>query len=192
MTIRHQQSAGNLAAMMRHLVRATELERDIAGLTPLQWSALQYLALANGMSRTVSGFAGFNGTSKGTASQVIKSLVEKALVQREQRPNDARSATLELTEAGRRLVADGETNPLTAAIESLPYTDRQILEALLASLMSQLQPPQGRVQLGSCHDCRHLGEQAGMPHCCRTQTRLVEDEQYALCAAHSPRESQRG
>ena len=192
MEIRHPQSANNLAAMMRHLVRATELERDVAGLTPLQWSALHFLALANGMSRTVSGFAAYNATSKCTASQVIKNLVEKALVRREQSPSDARSATLVLTEDGQRLVDDGQANPLTAAIESLAGADRRQLETLMASLMAQLRPPQGRVQLGSCHDCRHLGEQDGIPHCCRTHTRLGEDEQYALCAAHAPRESQHG
>lgn len=185
----HGQPAGNLAAMMRHLVRATELDGDHQGLTPLQWSALQYLGLANAISRTVSGFAAYNATSKGTASQVIKSLVDKDLVRRVRRPRDARSAELVLTTGGQRLVEDGGSSHLATAIDALGDADRQHLETLMTTLMGQLRPPRGRVQLGSCHDCRHLDARDGRPLCCRTGSQLDDAELSALCAAHNPRES---
>lgn len=185
------QPAGNLAAMMRHLVRATELEGDHEGLTPLQWSALQYLGLANGISRTVSGFAAYNATSKGTASQVIKSLVDKDLVKRVRRPRDARSAELVLTAGGQRLVEEGGDSHLATAIGALSDADRQQLEAVMTRLMGQLRAPRGRVQLGSCHDCCHLDARKGSPLCCRTGSRLDEAELNSLCAAHTPRESRR-
>ncbi len=182
----NQQPANNLAAMMRHLVRATELESDHEGLTPLQWSALQYLGLANGISRTVSGFATYNATSKGTASQVIKALVDKDLVNRARRPSDARSAELTLTADGQRLVENGGINPLATAIETLSDADRQHLETVMVTLMDQLRPPRGRVRVGSCHDCRHLGVRGGVPLCCRTGSLMDEAELKALCAAHMP------
>ncbi len=188
----HEQPADNLAAMMRHLVRAAEPDGEHQGLTPLQWSALRYLALANDISRTVSGFAAYNATSKGTASQVIKTLVDKELVRRERSPHDARSAQLLLTPGGQRALESGGDNHLSAAIGALSDAERQRLEQLLAALMERLQPPQGRAQLGSCHDCCHLGEAGGTPLCCRTGRTLAATELQALCASHAPRERHDG
>lgn len=48
------------------------------GLTWAQWTALRYLARANSLSRTPSAFAAFHGTTRGTASQTIKSLIASA------------------------------------------------------------------------------------------------------------------
>ncbi len=185
MTIR-EQTADNLAAMVRHLVRATEPDGDQDGLTPLQWSALQYVGLANGMSRTVSGFATYNATSKGTASQVIKSLVDKRLVRRVPSRQDARSAELVLTSSGRKRLEAERRNTLATAIQALSDADRERFGTVIATLMNELRAPHGRVQLGSCHDCRHLDAGGNAPVCCRTGSRLEEPDLLALCAAHTP------
>ena len=48
----------------------------VADLTLAQWTALRYFSRVNRFSRTVSAFAEFHGTTRGTASQTIKSLVQ--------------------------------------------------------------------------------------------------------------------
>lgn len=188
MTTLSEQTADNLAAMVRHLVRATEPDGEQDGLTPLQWSALQYVGLANGISRTVSGFAAYNATSKGTASQVIKSLVDKGLVRRVRSKQDARSAQLVITASGRRHLEEQHGNTLATAIQALSAADRARFGTVIAALMNELRPPHGRVQLGSCHDCRHLDAGGNAPICCRTGSRMEEPDLMTLCAAHAPME----
>ncbi len=48
----------------------------VGDLTLAQWTALRYFSRVNRFSRTVSTFAEFHGTTRGTASQTIKSLVQ--------------------------------------------------------------------------------------------------------------------
>ncbi|MFB6261826.1 MAG: MarR family transcriptional regulator, partial [Thiohalorhabdaceae bacterium] len=77
---------------MRHLVALSggaswktnpRPEGASSGLTPAQWSALRFFASANRFSRTVSAFAAYNVTSRGTASQTIKALERHGYLRRE-------------------------------------------------------------------------------------------------------------
>jgi DNA-binding MarR family transcriptional regulator len=63
-----------IAELVFHLGRIATGEGLVEGLTAAQWAALRYFAQANRFSRTPSAFAAFHGTTRGTASQTIKSL----------------------------------------------------------------------------------------------------------------------
>ena len=69
-----------IADMILHLGRASQDYE--AGLSPAQWTALRYLARANRFSRTVSAFAEFHATTRGTASQTVKGLVARGFVKK--------------------------------------------------------------------------------------------------------------
>jgi hypothetical protein len=61
-----------LAAALKHSARVSAPEAGGDGLTANQWNALRYFAEANRFSRTVSAYAAYNATTRGTASQTIK------------------------------------------------------------------------------------------------------------------------
>ena len=76
-------------------------------LTPAQWSALSYFARANRFSRTPSAFAEFRGTTRGTASQTIKSLIAQGYLKQTRSEADRRSIRLDLTDNA----GSSSTNP---------------------------------------------------------------------------------
>jgi len=69
-------SARTVAELVVQLGCLTRGDGFVANLTFTQWTTLRYFSSANRFSRTVSAFAEFYGTTRGTASQTIKSLVQ--------------------------------------------------------------------------------------------------------------------
>jgi DNA-binding MarR family transcriptional regulator len=69
-------SARTVAELVVQLGCLSRGDGFVADLTLAQWTALRYFSRANRFSRTVSAFAEFHGTTRGTASQTIKSLVQ--------------------------------------------------------------------------------------------------------------------
>ena len=97
----NEHAIAELAAQLSRLVYG---DAFIDGLTPAQWTALRFFSRANRFSRTVSAFAEFHATTKGPASQTVKSLVIKELIKRTRSKSDGRSARLDLTANGRALL----------------------------------------------------------------------------------------
>ncbi|MEE8227707.1 MAG: MarR family winged helix-turn-helix transcriptional regulator, partial [Kiloniellales bacterium] len=69
-------SAQTVAELVVQLGCLARGDGFVANLTVAQWAALRYFSSVNRFSRTVSAFAEFHGTTRGTASQTIKSLVQ--------------------------------------------------------------------------------------------------------------------
>lgn len=116
------------------------------GLTWAQWTALRYLARANSLSCTPSLFAAFHGTTRGTASQTIKSLIAGGYVVRTRSTADGRSARLDLAP-----------------------TQRHEAGAALIRLIASLARRRDAPPFGSCGDCRDRGD----PHTTRTARRAA-------------------
>jgi DNA-binding MarR family transcriptional regulator len=70
------------------------------GLTPTQGQALAYLLQRAPAGARVSELATALGIAQATASVMLKTLVDKGLIERRPSPDDARAVTLTLTEAG--------------------------------------------------------------------------------------------
>lgn len=185
-----------LAALMRHLVALSEPEGARNGLTPAQWSALRFFARANRFSRTVSAFAAYNVTSRGTASQTVKALEGHGYLCRETVSADKRSAYIDLTDAGRAKLAEDPAEVLATAIAALPEEARQGLDASLDRLVAQVAGAAGKERFGTCPDCAYLEtcpheDGAGECYYCGlTGERVLPEELTALCAAfrHGPGE----
>lgn len=165
------------AELLVHIGRRAAAGGRLYGLTPVQWSALRYFAHANRFSRTPSAFASFQATTRGTASQTIRSLERGGYLQRQPGRGDGRSVRFEPTEAGHRLL---ERDPLAAvvhAIGDLPADARGTLQASLAPLVDALACSDAGPEFGTCHQCRHLarGDESGScPYFCRREEAALD------------------
>lgn len=178
-------SERTVAEMVIQLGRAGCCEGP-GGLTAAQWTALRYFARANRFSRTVSAFAGFHATTKGTASQTVKSLVGRQLLTRTPSERDGRSATLDLTSAGQALLAQDPFQTLVDAVARLPRQQRRDVAAGLAQVLENLARESGRRRFGACKDCFYFcgADAPGQPAvftCRLVQEPLDRNETAQIC-----------
>ena len=151
-------SATTAAEMMVHLGRLAHGEGFVCGLTVAQWTALRYFARANRFSRTVSAFANYHATTRGTASQTVKSLVSQGYLTRTRLESDGRSARFDLTEAGRVLYGNDPFEDLVRAIAELPQGLQSKLLAALEQVMGHMARERQKRPFGTCPFCGHLDE----------------------------------
>ena len=102
-----QREIGGRAAadLVLRLSRAALGEGFVEALTSAQWMALRYFSRANRFSRTVSAFAEFHATTRGTASQTVKGLIEQGYLARIPSETDGRSARVDLTDNAKAILA---------------------------------------------------------------------------------------
>ena len=146
-----------LAGLLMHLGRAAYTGDPRDDLSPAQRMCLRYFCRANRFSRTVSGFADFHATTRGTASLTVAGLVERGLLRRHPSRLDGRSRRLDLTERGRELVNDS-LSPLEEAVKQLPRTHRALLGATLDRLTRDLAKARGSATFGTCGQCVYFSE----------------------------------
>lgn len=161
------------------------------GLTPAQWTALRFFARANRFSRTVSAFAEFHATTRGTASQTVKSLVKNGYLTRRRSERDGRSVSFELTEASHALLSRDPFERLVAAAAELSNTSRRTTCRALDRMLRALAEEQGRNVFGMCRNCKYLRTgvccQSNLPEyqCEFVREPLTEAEIDQLCVNFS-------
>ncbi len=146
------------AELLIQIGRLAYAESSKAGLTPTQWMALRYFARANRFSRTVSGFADYHATTRGTVSQTVKTLTERGFLSRRRSETDGRSVRFDLTEQGREVIAADPLSRLIGLIDDLPPDVLQAFAAQMSGIASQLSGALGRPGFGACRRCRFLEE----------------------------------
>jgi DNA-binding MarR family transcriptional regulator len=149
-------SAQTLAALLAQLGRAAYNIGSSEELTPAQWMALRYFARANRFSRTVSAFADYHGTTRGTASQTVNRLVEQHYLTRKPSARDRRSARLELTKKGRGVLRDDPLEALVRAVRIIPNRTRADMTRRLGHVFECLAQERGERLFGVCPSCRYL------------------------------------
>lgn len=162
------------------------------GLSPAQWAALRYLSRANRFSRTVSAFADFHATTRGTASQTVQRLVDRGLVRKRRSAVDGRSFALELTGKGRAALAADPLNDLVDAFSGLSPSARGRFVRTLKDLVARVARARGGRLFGTCSACLHFYEGPDCPgdadECwCRLfdqPLRVAETDE--LCANYQP------
>jgi DNA-binding MarR family transcriptional regulator len=181
-----------VADLIAQLGRIAHGEGFVSGLTPAQWAALRYLSRANRFSRTVSAFAEYHATTRGTASQTIKSLVNQGYLTRTRSERDGRSARLDVTEKGKTALADDPVDILIDAAGTLSSTARMSLKSALERMVRHVAEVYGKCQFGICPSCLYLrgdGSCAeGKPpyECGFFNEPLVEAELDRLCVNFEP------
>jgi len=151
-------SARDVAELVVQLGRIAHGDGYTEGLTPAQWSALRYLSRANRFSRTVSAFAEFHATTRGTASQTVKGLVARGYLSRTRSRHDGRSARLEVTDNARAILARDPCEALVRAAGALPAGARGQLATGLERLLGHLVQGRRTRPFGVCTSCAHLEE----------------------------------
>ncbi len=181
-----------VADRIAQLGRIARGEGFIGGLTPAQWSALRYFSRANRFSRTVSAFAEFHATTRGTASQTVKSLVNQGYMTRTRSERDGRSTRLAMTHKGEAALADDPFEILAGAARALSPTARSNLESALERMVRHVAREYGRCLFGMCASCMHLrGDGACVAgrapyECGFLDEPLKNDELDQLCVNFAP------
>lgn len=177
------------AELIRHLGRCSGSGTDCPSLTAAQWAALRFFARANRLTRTPSAFASFHGSTRGTASQTIKSLVRLGYLDRQPDPSDRRRIIFELTDIGRQVVGKDPAATLERAIEALPSDEQAKLASTIQALVASVDTTAAHTRFGYCDGCRYGAPDpnaAGSAYCTLTGEPIQNRERWSLCCAFSP------
>ncbi len=176
-----------IAELVVHLGRACRSEDGHSDLTAAQWTCLRFFARANASTRTPSAFASFHATTRGTASQIIKSLEGCGLIARHRSESDGRSVRFDLTGSGRALLAADPLGDLNSLLGACDVAERQALLATLSRLASSLAVLKKARAFGTCQDCTHFTPANDSGFCACMAAKLGADEIGKLCGSyHSP------
>lgn len=181
-----------VAELIQQLGRCAYGDAFTEGLNPAQWSALRYFDRANRFSRTVSAFALYHGTTRGTASQTVKALLGKGYLRRRPVKSDHRSFRLELTAKARSFLARDPFHDLVSAAGTLSPDRRTTVVEGLQAILGCLVENRGGPLFGVCPSCTHLrGEGCCLdnsnPYECRLFGEpLTEEELPEICVNHQP------
>lgn len=163
------------------------------GLNPAQWEALRFLARANRFSNSPGALTRYLGATKGTISQTVKALERKQLIAKAERPGEKRSIVLELTEAGRAMMAKDPWAALATASAELGGKTRKRMDKGLAELLAgEIARHQGP-SFGMCMSCRFWreqgrGEDPHGPHLCMLfDVPISAAEATQICVSHETR-----
>lgn len=104
-------------------------------LYPAQWTALRYFAKAEDGRRTASELARFQGLATGPVSRTVRTLIAKKLVAKAKKQPSGRAEHLEITKAGRDLLARDPINKIIQAMEKLPPVERKALASALEQVI---------------------------------------------------------
>jgi DNA-binding MarR family transcriptional regulator len=170
-----------IAELLVYLGRAARGTDAGSDLTAAQWTAMRFFARANRLSRTPSAFASFNATTRGTASQIIKSLMQRGYLVRHQAVDDRRSVRLDLTHSGQAIMHFDPLNNLTQAIDQLEGNLRTALRQALPALAGELAKVRGTVAFGTCGDCRHFSCCDAVSYCACVDAELTPADLGCLC-----------
>jgi len=178
-------NATDVADLVLQLGRAAYADCASTGLTQAQWIAIRYFARSNRFSRTVSGFADFHATTRGTASQTIRSLVDKGYLVRRKSERDGRSVEFDLTPLGQRRLAEDPLEALTRATAALSETQQSRTANGLRAVLGELEHAGRRDRIGLCRLCGHLGTGGATGNRCRLMREELETgELEELCVRY--------
>ena len=186
-------SGSDLADLIVYLARLGQTPGNCAdrpgslpSLTAAQWTALRYFANANRFSRTPSGFSQYHATTRGTASQTVKSLVNLGLLSRRTHQSDGRSTVLDVTEAGHELLHHDPLKHLRHVLARLPHDKQKLLADALGQAIADLAQARDAPVFGTCSDCSHCETDDRAIYCHCTQSMLSQTEMHAICVDFHP------
>ena len=143
--------AVEITNLLLHLGRLLSEGSSNTGLSRNQWLALRFFAYANSCSRNVSCFSAHQSTSQGTASQIIKHLVEEGYVEQQPAPYDGRSSIFNLTDKGKDVIAHDPLETFFREVEAVEDADLQNLEHALRAFIKHFGKQSG--EAGVCANC---------------------------------------
>jgi DNA-binding MarR family transcriptional regulator len=131
-------SSRGLARLIEQVGKACYNLGYTPGLNPAQWAALRYFQETTTDQCTVTGFANFQGTTKGTASQTVAALVRKGYIKRVADKKDRRVHRLVFTPEGEAMIAQDPLQALADAADKLEEQDRWALKINMERVLREL------------------------------------------------------
>ena len=165
--------------LINRLARLDSAEGWGGDLNPTQRAMLGYLVQANRFSRSPSHVAEYLGTTRGTATQSLKSLLQKGYVTERRSESDKRVISYAPTQAGRD-VAHAPA-PLQTALSATGADERRALETALKTLLLALLAQNDGRAFGLCRDCIHHQDRDGGRRCALLNVALTRDEAEQIC-----------
>ncbi|MHA7777021.1 MarR family winged helix-turn-helix transcriptional regulator [Roseibium sp. M-1] len=169
--------------LIDRLTRLAAAEDWNGPLNPSQFAALSYLARANRFSRAPSHVADYLATTRGTASQTLKALARKQLIEETRSAADKRSIRYDATPEGLTMLED--PSPLDDVIASLPTEISASLATSLKALVLTMLHQRGGRSFGICHTCRHHEARPEGGFCRLLGVELAPDEAGKICHEHT-------
>lgn len=185
-------SKRTVAELVAQLGRMTYGESFANGLTPAQWTALRYFSRANRFSRTLSAFAEFHATTRGTASQTIKSLAQRGYLTRKRSRTDGRSVHFNLTHKSKKILSDDPFEVLVAVAGELSKSENRTVTLSLERMLCRLAQQQGKRLFGACPNCKYFQKDGyylkdESVYICRLMDEPLEEaETEQLCVSFQP------
>jgi DNA-binding MarR family transcriptional regulator len=173
-----------ISELLVHLGRASRTEDSHADLTTAQWTCLRFFARANASTRTPSAFAGFQATTRGTASQIIKTLEGRGLIARHRSLSDGRSVRFDLTGPGRTLLSRDPLRELNGLLGAFDAAESEAFLATLSRLATSLADLKNKSAFGTCQDCIYFTPVGGGGVCTCMAADLGSDEVNKLCGSY--------
>ncbi len=177
-------SIDHIAELLVHIGRACRAEETQADLTSAQWTCLRFFARANASTRTPSAFASFQVTTRGTASQIIKTLEARGLLARHKSSTDGRSVRFDLTRAGHSLLHKDPLGDLNGLLGALDGAERAAFLTTLSRLSSSLADLKNTPAFGTCGDCSHFTASGTRGFCACMASAIGADDIDTLCGSY--------
>jgi DNA-binding MarR family transcriptional regulator len=168
-----------IRALINRLARLDAGETWAVDLNPAQIAALDYLALANRFSRAPSQVAEYLGTTRGTMSQTLKSLLRKGYLTERGSETDRRSISYDLTPSGIALA--GRHGELARAVYALPAEDQESLSGSLSAILAARLSNNGGRAFGICNTCTYHRVTGDGAYCALLSLRLAPEETTQIC-----------
>ena len=192
--------ARKTAELLLQMGRLVQAEGYDGELSPAQWMALRYFSRANPFSRNPSAFAEFQATTRGTATQTIKSLEASGHLVRQRSKADGRSVSLRLTSKGKKTLARDPFEVLVRAVDSLDAKEKTALYDALHQVLTTVAASGAHRCFGVCQDCTYLGGEIwcnlttanpSAPECALLGVPIQPEDAGLLCVHFQPKSEQR-
>jgi DNA-binding MarR family transcriptional regulator len=192
--------ARKTAELLLQVGRFVQAEAYDGELSPAQWMALRYFGRANPFSRNPSAFAEFQATTRGTATQTIKSLEAGGYLVRRPSKVDKRSVSLRLTNKGKKALARDPFEVLVRAVDSLDAKEKAAMHDALHQVLTTVAASGAHRCFGVCQDCTYLGGEIwcnlttanpSAPECALLGVPIQPEDAGLLCVHFQPKNEQR-
>lgn len=148
-------------------------------LNPTQRAVLSYLARANRFSRSPSHVAEYLGTTRGTISQSLKSLLQKGYVSEFRSTQDKRAISFALTQKGKAIADAGSS--LDRSLSGLDDAKKQVLQSALTDVLKHLVRQNDGRAFGVCKTCIHFKPSKPGGFCTLLSEPLAPEETSLIC-----------
>jgi DNA-binding MarR family transcriptional regulator len=120
-----------LARLLDQAARGLHSIGHDAEMFPAQWAALRYFASTDPAQCTAMALARFQGLAFGPVSRTVRTLVNKGYLRKAGSAGRGRAELIELTAAGKRLLARDPLEVVREAIEELSEPEKEALASAL-------------------------------------------------------------